>query len=293
MSQPETSRSVTRAALFTMIGLLALLAAGASVNSLGAALAVPDWPLSYGRLLPFNFTGNATHEQSHRILAVVCAVLMTVLGTLVWRHESRRWVRTLGLSAVALYFVQVLLGGLVVLWLSPGWLGAVHTILAQLTFVLVFLVLLATSKRWAEGGADESLPAGRLVTSIAHMTFLQIVLGAVSRHPPAGQGAFVVTLLLHLALALVLVVLGVALVVKLRRQQASRALRATATALMVLLLVQLLIGLPLLVVSPEPLADEWTASRSFAYLHVGHVVLAALIFAHAAALALRVKKRTA
>ncbi len=293
MSRSETPRAVHRAALFAMVGLLLLLAAGASVNSLGAALSVPDWPLSYGRVLPFNFTGNATHEQSHRILAVVCAVLVSVLGVAVWRHERRRWVQTVGISAAALYFVQVLLGGLVVLWLSPGWLASLHMVLAQVTFVLVFLVLVATSKRWQEGTAEEPLPAGRLATSIAHATLLQIILGAVSRHPPAGQGAFVLTLLSHLTLALVLLGLGIALAVKLARQEAPRPLRATAWALMGLLLVQLAIGMPLLVVSPEPLADEWTAPRSFSYLHIGHVVVAALIFAHAAALAARVKTRTA
>lgn len=294
MNRPAAHRSVNRAALFAMIGLLLLLAAGASVNSLGAAGSVPDWPLSYGRLLPFSFTGNATHEQSHRILAVICALLVTLLGIAVARHERRRWVRTLGLSAVALYFVQVVLGGLVVLWLSPGWLASVHTILAQMTFVLVFLVVLASSRRWVEGGVgDGALPAPRLVTAIAHLTLLQIVLGAVSRHPPAGQGIFVVTLLLHFTLALVLLGLAVTLVVSFGRQQAPRALRATATALLALILAQLLIGLPLLVVSPEPLADDWTAPRSFSYLHIGHVVVAALILAHAAALLLRIRRRAA
>lgn len=292
MSQPESRHPANRAALFTMIGLLLLLAAGASVNSLGAALSVPDWPLSYGRLLPFNFTGNATHEQAHRILAVVCAALMIWLGAALWRHERRRWVRTIGLTAVGLYFVQVLLGGLVVLWLSPNWLAALHTLLAQITFVLVFVVVLASSKRWLEGGG-EALPAARLISSIGWLTLLQIALGALSRHPPAGQGAFIVTLMIHMLLGLVLVVLGVVLAVKLGRRGAPRKLKATATALLALLVIQLLIAVPLLIVAPEPLADEWQAPRSFSYLHIGHVLLAALILAHAAALAVRVRRRAA
>ncbi len=291
MSQPESNRSVNRAALSSMIGLLLLLAAGASVNSLGAALSVPDWPLSYGKLLPFNFTGNATHEQAHRILAVVCAALMLWLGVALWRHERRRWVRTIGVTAVGLYLAQVLMGGLVVLWLSPKWLAALHAVLAQVTFVLVFVLVLVTSRRWVEDGGGEPLPAAGLIAAIAWLTLLQIVLGATSRHPPFGQGPFIATLLTHIALALTLLGLAVALVVKLARHDAPRKLKATATALLVLLLVQLLIGLPLFVVSPEPLAGEWDAPRSFSYLHIAHVVMAALIFAHAAALAVRVRRR--
>lgn len=276
-----------------MVGLIVLLAAGAAVNSLGAALSVPDWPLSYGRLLPLNFVGNAVHEQSHRIMAVVCALLMAWLGAAIVRHEDRRWVRALGLAGVALYFVQVLLGGGVVVWLSPGWLTSVHTVFAQLTFVLVFLVVLATSRAWREGDAAGPFPASRLVTSIAYLTLLQIVLGAASRHPPAGEGPYIVTLLLHLAIGVALPSIGVVLARSLARQGAPAKLRATATVLSVLLVAQLGVGLALFIVAPEPLADQYGAPRSFSYLHIGHVLIAALVLAHAAALALRFERRAA
>ncbi len=291
-SELPAAKSLRRAALYSMVALLLLLAAGASVNSLGAALSVPDWPTSYDSWLPFNFTGNATHEQSHRILAVVCAVLMAVLAVAVARHERRGWVRTIGFTAVALYFLQVLMGGLVVLWLSPGWLTSLHMVLAQVTFVLVFMLVLVTSPRWTEADEDTSLdlPA-RLISTTAWLALLQIALGATSRHPPAGEGPFIVTLLAHLLVAFVLLGLGIALTISLVRREAPRRLRATAFALLGLLLLQLLIGLPLFVVAPEPLADEWPAPRSFSYLHIAHVLVAGLIFAHAAALDLRVRRR--
>lgn len=293
MSRTPSNHPANRAALFTMIGLLLLLAAGAAVNSLGAAHSVPDWPLSYGKLLPFNFTGNATHEQSHRILAVVCLVLVGWLA-LALRREERAWVRKLGWSVAGLYVVQVILGGLVVLLLSPGWLASLHMVLAQASFVMVFLVVLATSKRWVErepGG--QAPPAPKLIASIAYLALLQVVLGAVSRHPPAGQGVFIASLLAHIAVALALLVLAVTLVVKLGRGAAPRPLKATAMALLILLLIQLLIGMPLFIVAPEPRADEWSAPKSFPYLHIAHVLTAALILAHAAALALRVKRAAA
>lgn len=286
MTPDAPNRSLNRWALWTTVGLLALLAAGAAVNALGATLSVPDWPLSYGRVLPFNFTGNAVHEQTHRILAAACLVLTIGLALAARRHERRGWVRSLAFSAATLYLVQVLAGGFLVLLLAPPWLSALHSILAQIAFVLVFVVVLATSKSWADSAADCGGPP-RLSAILLGAAFLQIALGATARHPPAGESLFVPSLLSHLVLAFIVLGLAIAMVVVLRRRGAVRKLRATAIALLALVVIQIAVGLPLFVVSPEPGADEFLAPRSFSYLHIAHVVLAALVFAHAAAIRLR------
>jgi heme A synthase len=48
------------------VSALALLVAGSLVNSRQAALSVPDWPTSYGRLLLTSWPGNTAYEQIHR-----------------------------------------------------------------------------------------------------------------------------------------------------------------------------------------------------------------------------------
>jgi heme A synthase len=255
---------------------------------------VPDWPLSYGRLLPLNFVGHAAHEQAHRLVAAVLMVLMTFLGIAVARRERRGWVRSLGFVTVALYFVQVLIGGAVVLAFSPGWLAAAHVVLAQLTFGLAFVLTVVTSAGWVENEARPQPAAkiARLVTSIGYLALVQIALGACSRHPPAGEGLFISTLLLHLAGALALAALAGVLVLATAGVGPPSRVSKTARTLLVLIVLQLGVGMPLFVVAPEPFADVWQAPRAFSYLHIAHVVTAALILAYAAALKVRLSRGT-
>src|SRR5579871_929438 len=55
-----------------------LLIAGALVKSTGSGLAVPDWPLSYGKLMPPMVDG-VFYEHGHRMVASTVGFLMTVL----------------------------------------------------------------------------------------------------------------------------------------------------------------------------------------------------------------------
>lgn len=287
------NRSVHRLAMATVVAMLVLLAAGALVNSYQAAGSVPDWPLSYGELIPHVWTGNAAYEQAHRLIVVVVLVLVLWLAFAL-RREERRSVRRLGFWAAGLYLLQVLLGGGLVLMHAPHWLGAIHTFLGQIVFVLVFLVMLAASPRRRQpdaGAGGEELPS-KLVVSIAHLAALQVALGAILRHPPFGQTVFIVTLLTHIAVALALLVMIAMAVMMLSRSEAPKRMRGLAYALLALIILQWAVGLPLFFFSPEPLDESWPPPPGFPHMHATHVVLAALILAHASALALLARRRS-
>jgi cytochrome c oxidase assembly protein subunit 15 len=89
---------------------------GATMRHTGAGLAIPDFPLSYGQIIPpFWTTGIALHF-AHRVGAVVIAATAVIVALAIWRHHRDRrelqrpvW---LLLGAVAL---QVTLGAFVVL----------------------------------------------------------------------------------------------------------------------------------------------------------------------------------
>jgi cytochrome c oxidase assembly protein subunit 15 len=89
---------------------------GATMRHTGAGLAIPDFPLSYGQIVPpFWTTGIAIHF-AHRVGAVVITAIAVMLTLAIWRHhrdrpELQRPVRLL-LGAVG---VQVTLGAFVVL----------------------------------------------------------------------------------------------------------------------------------------------------------------------------------
>src|SRR5215467_15384725 len=92
-------RGVHKFALFVVAWATVLLTAGALVTSEDAALAVPDWPLSYGSLNP-PMVGGIAFEHSHRSIATGLGILIIVLAVLLWKKEERRWVKYLGLAAL-------------------------------------------------------------------------------------------------------------------------------------------------------------------------------------------------
>ena len=75
-----------------------LLVAGGLVTSTDSGLAVPDWPLSYGKWMP-EMTGGVFYEHGHRMIASFVGMLTIILCVWLWKSEPRRWVRRLGFAA--------------------------------------------------------------------------------------------------------------------------------------------------------------------------------------------------
>ena len=90
---------VHKYALFVVAWALVLLTAGALVTSEDAALAVPDWPLSYGTLNP-PMVGGIAFEHSHRLIAAALGLFIIGLAFLLWRYDERPWMKYLGFAAL-------------------------------------------------------------------------------------------------------------------------------------------------------------------------------------------------
>ena len=88
------------------------LVLGALMRHMGAGLAIPDFPLAFGRVLPPLVTPSVTVHFAHRVgaLAVVLAVAATV--TRVLRHCAE--LRRPALLAATLVLVQIALGASVI-----------------------------------------------------------------------------------------------------------------------------------------------------------------------------------
>src|SRR5438876_4526285 len=106
METPWLHRYATLVALCTLL----LVVAGASVTSKEAGLSVPDWPLSYGQVIP-QMTGGVLFETGHRMIATVVGMLTIILEIWIARVEKRAWMRRLGWVALSLVVAQGLLGG--------------------------------------------------------------------------------------------------------------------------------------------------------------------------------------
>lgn len=176
-----------RYSLFLVASIVFLLAAGAMVTGTGSGLAVPDWPLSFGQFFP-EMKGGVFYEHGHRMIAGVVALLTFGLAFLLARGEPRARVRRLGYAAALAVILQACLGGATVLLKLPPAVSVMHACLAQLFFSAVILVAVVTSPAWARPArplAKDGLLLPLCVT-LNVLFFLQLVLGATTRHLGAG-----------------------------------------------------------------------------------------------------------
>jgi len=170
------------------VGLtLALIFVGGLVTSTESALAVPDWPLSYGMLMP-PMVGGIFFEHGHRMAATFVGLLTTVLAVWTWRRETRPGVRRLAWGALAAVVAQGLLGGLTVKLLLPTPVSVAHACLAQTFFCMVIALAYATSREFLDAPAarEDRAGAGPAAALATGIVFFQLALGAVMRHMGAG-----------------------------------------------------------------------------------------------------------
>lgn len=177
-----------RFTLLLALATVGLLAAGALVTSTGSGLAVPDWPLSFGQVMP-PMRGGVLFEHGHRLVATAVGLLTIVLALWYQRREPRRGVRLMAWGALAAVIVQGLLGGLTVLLRLPPVVSVAHACLAQAFFVLVVTLAVVTAPSWMARPARTDGRAARALrpaTIAAAAVFVQLGLGAMMRHTGAG-----------------------------------------------------------------------------------------------------------
>ena len=178
-----------RYAIFTAGCTVFLLVAGALVTSNDAGLAVPDWPTSYGSFFP-PMVGGIFYEHGHRMVATFVGLVTIGLALLLWRTDSRPWMRRMGVVALAAVILQGLFGGLTVKLRLPPAVSIVHATLAQGFFCITVAIAVFTG-RWWQGEVEvlEDRASPKLATLtrwLAGVTFFQLVLGAAVRHNAFG-----------------------------------------------------------------------------------------------------------
>ena len=268
-----------RLALATLGATCVLILLGGLVTNTGAALAVPDWPSTFGYnmvLFPWSrMVGGILYEHSHRLMGALVGLLTLALAGALWREGGR--LRRLGLVAVAAVVAQGVLGGLRVVLLQDT-LAIFHGCLAQAFFALLAVIALLT----APGGRVAASPVEPALKGLAVLAavlvYVQIVFGALLTH--AGR------IDLHLAGAVLVFVLVPIVAAQLRRT--GDAVAAPVSRLVsVLLGVQLLLGVGSFLARFSPIwipGEQLTVTA----LPVAHRLMGSLILAASVVLAVRV-----
>lgn len=224
-----------RLSLVATASTLVLIVFGGLVTNTGAALAVPDWPTTFGHnmfLYPWSgWVGGVFYEHSHRLIGAVVGMLTVALAVALWFRGPV--LRRLGLVAVIAVVAQGVLGGLRVVLLEDA-LAIVHGCLAQAFFALLAVTALLTSPRARTPVAPVDTGTRALALLAAGLVYLQIVFGALLTH----VGRIDVHLLGALA------VFTLVPVVTARARRSGDAVGApVARVLLALIALQLLLGI--------------------------------------------------
>ena len=184
-------RWLHRFAWFVAATTLLLIAAGGMVTSTNSGLAVPDWPNTYGHFMfsfPLeNMVGGIFYEHGHRMIASTVGFLTIILAVWIWKADTRRWMRRLGVVALAAVIVQGVLGGITVLYFLPAPVSVAHAGLAEIFFCLTVAIAVFTSPRWLNAGVPvDDRMLRRITAATTALVFLQILAGATMRHTGAG-----------------------------------------------------------------------------------------------------------
>lgn len=174
---------------FVVVATIFLIFVGALVTTKGAGLAVPDWPLSFGKLNP-KMVGGVFYEHGHRMVASAVGFFTLVMAFWGQFSPQTTTVRRLSWLALGLVIVQGLLGGLTVLMQLPRPVSIAHGCVAQLFLCTLVAVALYTTPSFCKARLSLLGERGLALRLSGFLAFaavlLQLLIAATMRHMGAG-----------------------------------------------------------------------------------------------------------
>ena len=153
-SIPVDDRRLRRLAAATTAAIYIQILVGATMRHTGAGLAIPDFPLMFGRLWPDHWNAAIAIHFTHRIGALAVTVIAAATSGHIWRHHTDRI--ELGQPALLiliLIVIQITLGGLTVLSGRQPWINSLHVVMGALVLTTSLVITLRSWKlRIADGG---------------------------------------------------------------------------------------------------------------------------------------------
>src|SRR6266849_7100403 len=185
MSRSPSMKSIRIAAWAGVVVTYFLIALGGTVLATNYGLSCPDWPLCYGQAY-YSGTYQVFLEQFHRFTSATVSLLIVLLliGIIVWARKDRVLL-TLAIDAPILLAIQIVLGGLTVLWKLPPQIITAHlgTALAIFAIVITIAVLSGKPARRGDGLPSPEHPTktrkfAQLAITNALLVYILMLLGS-------------------------------------------------------------------------------------------------------------------
>jgi cytochrome c oxidase assembly protein subunit 15 len=137
--------TLRRLATTTTVLVYGQILIGAAMRHTGAGLAIPDFPLMFGGIVPDHWTPAIAVHFAHRLGALIVSAFVMTTVSLVWvRRRQRLELTRPALVLVALVAIQVTLGALTVLSRRDPWINSFHVVVGALVLATSLVMTLRT-----------------------------------------------------------------------------------------------------------------------------------------------------
>jgi cytochrome c oxidase assembly protein subunit 15 len=133
--------------------------------------------------------GGVLFEHGHRMAASLVGFLTLILSIWTVVSETRPGVRALAMLMIVAVILQGVLGGVTVLYKLPIAVSVTHACLAQTFFCMAVTMAIVTGPSWGAPRArpiELGAPLPALAVATTATVFIQLILGALTRHSGAG-----------------------------------------------------------------------------------------------------------
>jgi cytochrome c oxidase assembly protein subunit 15 len=145
-------RTLRVVATSTTVLVYAQIIVGAAMRHSGAGLAIPDFPLMFGGIVPDRWSGAIAVHFAHRTGALVVTAAVAATSAHIWyHHRDRRSLTRPALLLLGLVSVQITLGALTVLSRLNVAFNSAHVVCGALVLTTSLVI---TLRSWRVRFAD-------------------------------------------------------------------------------------------------------------------------------------------
>jgi cytochrome c oxidase assembly protein subunit 15 len=151
--------TLRRLATATTVLIYAQILIGATMRHSGAGLAIPDFPLMFGGIVPDHWDPKIAIHFAHRLGALVVTLAITATTAYIRsRARNRREMTRPAALLVALVATQVTLGALTVLSRRDPWINSFHVVCGAMVLTTSLVLTLRAWRTWFVGATVRLQP---------------------------------------------------------------------------------------------------------------------------------------
>jgi len=164
-------RVLQKIAIATTATVYLQILLGATMRHTDAGLAIPDFPLAFGHVIPPHWDAKIAIHFAHRVGALcVTAMILATTGHVFYHHRQRRAIVRPAWLLLALISVQITLGALTVLSQKQPLINSLHVVTgASVLATSLILTLRAHRARFGQAMLSND-PARVAVRSVASLS---------------------------------------------------------------------------------------------------------------------------